>query len=51
MAITRSLGVYSLFALGLDKVDIKHPTFKWRPRVLRDNREDELSDGPGMQPF
>ena len=48
---TRSLGICSLFALGLDKVNIKHPTLEWRARVFRDYGQDQLGDGPGKQPF
>ena len=49
--ITRSLGVCSLFTLRLDKVDIKHPAFERRARVLRDYGKDQLGDGSCKQPF
>ena len=45
---TRLLGVCPLLTLGLDKVDIKYPTFKWCARVLRDDGKDQLGDGPGQ---
>ena len=48
---TCSLSVCSLFALGLDKVDIKHSSLERRTRILRDDGGNELSDGPGEQPF
>lgn len=46
-----SLGVRSFVPLSLDKVDVKDPSFERRTGILRNNGEDELSDGSGEQPF
>ena len=46
-----SLGVWSLLALGLDKVYIKHPPLKGRAGILRDNCQNDLGDRSGEQPF
>ena len=46
-----SLGVCSLLALSLGKVDIKNPPFERRTRILRDDSEDQLGDRSREQPF